>query len=166
MQSQNEFGLNVTEVAVGALAGLAATVPMTAVMAGIHRLLPRYERYPLEPYRVTTRLARRAGVSGRLSRRQREAAATVAHFGYGAAAGAAFVPLAARLPVPLALAGAVFGLLVWAASYAGWLPALGVLTPPDKQPRRRNALLVIAHVVWGAAMGWLVESQTERRLRL
>jgi hypothetical protein len=57
----------------GALAGLVATAPMTAVMLLLHRLLPAWEQYPLEPRRITTRRfgrtgRRRAGGDGGHSR--------------------------------------------------------------------------------------------------
>jgi hypothetical protein len=140
----------------GALAGLAATAPMTGVMLLLHRLLPGYQRYPLEPYRITTRLARRLHLSRYLDDQSgRVAATTVAHFGYGAAAGALFPPLTQRLPVPGVLAGLVYGLLVWAGSYLGLVPALGLLSPATQQPARRNALMIAAHLVWGAALGLL-----------
>jgi len=36
----------------GALAGFAATVPMTATMEAVRRQLPRGEEYPQDPYPV------------------------------------------------------------------------------------------------------------------
>ncbi len=147
----------------GALAGLLATAPMTAVMLILHRLLPGYERYPAEPYRITTRVARRLGLSRLLDdTADRVAATTAAHFGYGAAAGALFPPLAARLPLPAVLAGTLYGLVVWGASYLGLVPALGLLSPATRHPRRRNALMIAAHLVWGAALG-LLAAQRPRK---
>lgn len=153
----NGDSFKLSSIVGGAVAGLIATVPMSIVMLGLHRLLPMYERYPVEPYRITTRMARRVGLTRRMTHTEREVAATVAHFSYGAAAGAVFVPWAVRLPVPLALTGIVFGLFVWTASYMGLLPAIGILSPAQKHPARRNALMIAAHVVWGAALGWLVQ---------
>jgi hypothetical protein len=147
----------------GALAGLVATAPMTAVMLLLHRLLPGYERYPVEPYRITTRVARRLGFArGLRGKPERAAATTVAHFGYGAAAGALFPPLAARLPLPTVLTGTLYGLLVWAGSYLGLLPALGVLTPATQHPRRRNLLMIAAHLVWGAVLGLIVQHRAKQ----
>lgn len=42
------------------------------------------------------------------------------------------------------------GAAIWAGSYFGWVPALGILTPASEHPRRRNALMIAAHIVWGA----------------
>jgi hypothetical protein len=39
-------------LAVGALAGLAATVPMTLFMQQMHQQLPARERYPLPPSEI------------------------------------------------------------------------------------------------------------------
>ena len=55
--------------------------------------------------------------------------------------------------VPPPLAGACYGLAVWAGSYLGLLPALGVLKPATEHPVRRIALMIAAHLVWGAALG-------------
>ena len=141
----------------GALAGLIATLPMTAVMLLLHRALPSYQRYPVEPYRITTRLARRLHVSHLLDDKPEQVAATtVAHVGYGAAAGALFPALFNRLPLPASLTGMLYGLAVWAGSYLGLVPALGLLSPATKHPRRRNLLMIAAHLVWGAVLGLLV----------
>ena len=141
----------------GALAGLVATAPMTAVMLLLHRLLPAWEQYPLEPRRITTRLARRAGLDEVAEEEPAATAATaVAHFGYGAAAGALFPPLAGWLPVNKVAAGLAYGLAVWAGSYLGLVPALGLLSPATEQPRRRNLLMITAHLVWGGALGLLL----------
>lgn len=135
----------------GALAGLLATFPMTAVMQGLHRRLPPDERYPLPPREITGELARRAGVDDSLSEDERVAATHLLHYGYGAAAGALY-PLLAPRGDPL-VHGAAYGVAVWAASYLGWIPALRILRPATRHPARRNALMIAAHLVWGAATG-------------
>jgi hypothetical protein len=141
-----------------AMAGIIATAPMTAAMVLIHRLLPPLQRYPLEPYRITRRVARRLGLGGVLDDKGKQVAATaVAHFGYGAAAGAIFPALLGWLPVSAVLAGMVYGLAVWIASYLGLMPALSILRPATKHPSHRNLLMIVAHLVWGAALGWLLE---------
>ncbi len=117
----------------GALAGTIATLPMTASMVLMHRELPFWERYPLPPRQITSRLAAAAGVRDDLDERQKVGATLLGHFAYGAAAGAIYAPLA--LPLPWPLQGRAFGLLVWTVSYLGWLPALGV-AGGDEAPRR------------------------------
>src|SRR3546814_3671915 len=46
--------------------------------------------------------------------------------------------------------GSMAGVAVWAASYFGWIPAMGVLSPAHRHPPARNALMIAAHLVWGA----------------
>jgi hypothetical protein len=141
----------------GALAGFAATVPMTWVMEVLHRRLPGRERYPLPPRKVTMRLADRAGVRHELDEPERLGLTLLAHFGMGAAAGALYGPLAGALPGPAPLRGAAYGLAVWAGNYLGLLPGLGLLSPATEHPPRRTAVMIAAHLVWGATAGSLVE---------
>ncbi|HYG54267.1 MAG TPA: hypothetical protein VD965_03110 [Burkholderiales bacterium] len=134
---------------VGALAGLAATAAMTLAMGALWRRLPRRERYPLPPREITSTLAARTGIERHLDERQRVDATLLSHFAYGAGAGALFPVLARRASVPRGIA---YGLGVWAASYLGWLPAMRVLRPATQHPAARNALMLAAHVVWGAML--------------
>lgn len=139
----------------GALSGLAATAPMTLAMEAMHRHLPRHQRYHLPPRLITTRLLRRIGVHPHLDlpKAQRHELTVAAHYLYGALAGAIYAPLARKIPGHPALKGISFGLMVWSASYLGLLPMLNILPPATQQPARRNALMIVAHLVWGAALG-------------
>jgi hypothetical protein len=157
-------------VLLGALAGLAATVPMSAAMKLMHEQLPEHEQYPLPPRAVTMEMAERAGVREHLDEDEREAATWAGHFGYGAACGALYGALAANARVPPLAAGVGFGLAVWAGSYLGWLPAAGLIPPATEHPPRRTALMIAAHAVWGATTGLVVaglsdEPAGERRRR-
>ena len=135
----------------GALAGLAATAPMSLAMKLMHEQLPREEQYPLPPRAVTMELAAGVGLDEQMDEPAREAATWAAHFGYGTACGAAYGALVGTSRVPPVLAGAGFGLAVWAGSYLGWLPAAGILRPATEHPPRRVALMIAAHLVWGAS---------------
>ena len=81
-----------------------------------------------------------------------------AHIGYAVAAGAVYGTTAAGLKLPPALRGAGYGLALWAASYLGWLPATGLYRPATREPLARNALIIAAHLLWGATLG-LVDQQ-------
>lgn len=120
----------------GALAGLVATAPMTAAMRALWENLPEHERYPAPPREIVDRTTGGGA-----------AATLVGHFAYGALCGAVFGAGTRRSVGD----GVVFGLGVWAASYLGLLPSLGVLRPAWKHPLRRNALMLGAHAIWGAA---------------
>lgn len=144
----------------GALAGALATFPMTVAMVSLYRGLPRSGRHPLPPVQITAEFARRAGARRRLAGRRLVAAALAAHFGYGAATGALYPLILGRARAESRLAGVAYGVGIWTLSYLGWIPALRVLEPATEHPPQRNALMIFAHIVWGAAL-----AQTLRRLR-
>lgn len=144
--------MNTFRLLIGALAGIVATGPMTVVMILLHRRLPARERYPLPPREITMKLARKAGVAHELNSEARDAATLIAHFGYGAACGALYAASAERVSASPAAKGPLFGLLVWGTSYLGLLPGTGILSPATKHPARRNTLMIVAHLVWGAAL--------------
>lgn len=158
----------------GATAGFAATAPMTAAMALMHRLLPQEEQYPLPPRQIVDNAVRKAeletetpGRSHHPAERRtgledvqedgRSGLALAAHFAFGAMAGGAYGPIARTRPASPALAGIGFGLMVWVSQYLGVLPAAGVLSNAKDHPARRNALMIAAHVVWGASLGLIAD---------
>jgi putative membrane protein len=145
----------------GALAGLMATGPMTAVMLILHRLLPWWERYELPPTEITERATEKVGLD--LDNTALQAVSTAAHISYGAVVGALYAPLLQRLPFPGLAKGIVYGLAVWFISYLGLMPGLGVIEPAVKQPAQRNILMIIAHVVWGMVLGMGVDFLRSRR---
>jgi hypothetical protein len=153
----------VTSALHGALAGFAATVPMTVAMELMHRYLPQEERYPLPPREITMEVAEEAGVKEELDEKERLGLTLAAHFAYGTAVGALYAPLARSLPAHPVLKGAGYGLIVWAGSYLGLLPALGILRPATEHPTRRTALMIAAHLVWGSVTGVLTEEMREER---
>lgn len=153
----------------GATAGLVATAPMTAAMALMHRWLPDHERYPLPPRQVVDNATDQAGAnhfvpgdSHQPSERHtgldaaddaRGSVALATHFAFGAMAGSAYGAIVRTKPAHPALAGIGYGLMVWGSQYLGVLPAAGLLSNAKDHPARRNALMIAAHVVWGAALG-------------
>lgn len=148
-----------TDLAAGAGAGFAATVPMTAVLTAVHQSLPRQERGgTLPPRQVTVRAADSVGLADDLDEPEKNAITTVAHFGFGTAAGAVYGLLAPRRPAYPALCGVAYGLGVWAVSYLAALPALRLFRPPERQTAGQVAMLVAAHVAWGAALGVLTDA--------
>jgi uncharacterized membrane protein YagU involved in acid resistance len=145
--------MTISNLAIGALAGLAATVPMTKVMKIGYGLLPRREQYPLPPSEIVEKVSDDAGVRDDLDRSEHVALTYASHFGYGAATGALYAPIAANYDGPALIKGAAYGLAVWVVSYLGILPGLGILRPATEHPARRNALMITAHLVWGSALG-------------
>jgi hypothetical protein len=129
----------ISRVAIGAIAGFVATMAMTVAMRRLHRKLPARERYPLPPRQLTDRaLAPPARHAPDLT--------LLAHFAYGAGCGAL---LAAANPRMGKVSGALAGGGIWLASYMGWIPAFGLLSPATGHPRRRSLVMLGAHFAWG-----------------
>ena len=144
----------------GGIAGLAATIPMTLAMKALRSLLPTDEQYPLPPRLIVENAAEKLGVEENRAETEKYALTLVSHFAYGAAAGAIYEQGLEIFEVePNALNGIGYGLSVWTLSYLGLLPAARLLTPATKHTARRNALMIAAHIVWGASLG-----STARRL--
>jgi hypothetical protein len=133
----------------GALAGLAATAPMTAVIAagGAFGLL-----FTPPPAQITGEVSERAGEQ--LSRRSPEftAAWLAAHFAYGAACGALYGLLRPLLPRADVIAGVMFGGAVWGVSYLGLLPSLGLFPSAKDDAPPRQAVMIAAHAVYGTTL--------------
>lgn len=164
----------------GTYAGFIATGPMTMWMLEWERSLPKSLRSPLPPatlsYQTVKRVAGKAapkkkrkagtdspenGAPGMITPKEGAAQSSLtmaAHFGYGAAAGAAYGLLAGSAsrksnPVGRAiLQGTAYGLAVWGLNYLGFTPALGYRAAAPKMPRTRNLMMVTAHVIWGVAL--------------
>lgn len=141
----------------GAAAGLLATVPMTVFMRAAWRLLPRREQYPLPP-RLITRKVVKEKETDRLT-----ILTYLFHFLFGAAAGGAYALIEDKIRLRPGAKGIFMGLVVWTGSYLGWIPLMGILTPATKHPLRRNVLMIVAHVIWGFALGRLMRDINPHR---
>lgn len=146
----------------GAVAGALATGPMTVTMTALRRRLPDARRQAIPPRQITRSIAAKTGVARALDAEQESAATYGAHLGYGASVGAVYPAFAARVPAPPLVAGPLFGLAVWAGSYLGWLPAAGILRSAAREPAGRNAMMIAAHLVFGAATALVYEATRER----
>jgi uncharacterized membrane protein YagU involved in acid resistance len=133
----------------GAVSGLAATYPMTLAMVAMHRKLPPEEQYPLPPRQITMEAAEETGVKPHLGERERRQATLVSHFGFGGFMGLIYGLLFPRRAAPPAAQGLGYGILVWLVNYLGVLPALGSCAAATREPPARNALMIIAHLVFG-----------------
>lgn len=145
----------------GALGGLLATVPMTVVMTKLFERLPPPQQYPLPPREITETVVTHLKGDQALRDAQLTKLSLSAHFAYGAIIGAPY-PLLFRRPRHPMLCGGAYGLAVWAASYLGWIPAARILRPATEHPGRRNALMLVAHWVWGATTAVVNEAIVSR----
>lgn len=139
----------------GAIAGLAATVAMSAAMLAARRV-------GLTPTLPPTRIAESAILEAteRPARpHEQRVVAPVAHLAFGAGAGAAFGLIRHAAGIrgrgASVLAGLAFANLVYLVSYQGWVPALGIIPPASRDDRGRVATMVVAHWVYGAVLGVL-----------
>lgn len=146
----------------GAVAGAVATVPMSVVMLAAERVGLMGAQ---PPALIAEEGLERAGV--RPSAPATAATATVLHFAFGAGAGALFGlghGRGASSGPPFAR-GIGYGLLVYAASYAGWVPAVGIMPAPTQDRPGRQPAMIAAHVVFGAALAVLVGALVPRPRR-
>jgi uncharacterized membrane protein YagU involved in acid resistance len=139
----------------GIWSGFLATGPMTLAMFELFDRLPAREKSPLPPATLTKEFTDMAGARGRLNGEQEAALTMLSHFGYGAAAGLLYSATLgrARAGSPV-LRGSLFGLGVWAVSYLGWTPVFGFRAAAPRMPFRRNWMMIAAHIVWGASLGF------------
>lgn len=137
----------------GAAAGTVATLPMSGVMllAGRLGLMGR------QPPKKITEASLEAADAPVEDEDTRNVLASIAHLGFGAGMGMLFAVLHRRFrpPGPAAAHGMAFGLAVWAGSYKGWVPALGILPPPEHDRPGRVRTMVLAHLVFGAVLAAL-----------
>lgn len=144
-----------TRMVLGGIAGFVATLPMTMAMRRVHARLPPAERYPATPRELID-----SATGDALAEQQARDTTLAAHYVYGAASGAL---VAAAFPRLGPATGAVAGVAVWAGSYLGWIPAAGLLKPATDHPARRNAMMIGAHLVWGAATALVLEELSRER---
>ena len=133
----------------GAIAGLVATVPMTAVFvagraAGLLRTPP--------PVQITDTAEARAGVRDDLNQPAFGASWAAAHLAYGAGCGAIFAAARPALPRSSTAAGLLFGLTVWSVSYGVAMPALGLYPSLRRDRPTRVGVTAVAHAVFGLAL--------------
>jgi hypothetical protein len=134
----------------GALAGVMATAFMTLWMIAGTAL--RLMKTPA-PEEIAANAARQAG-------RQPEHAPEpafhaswfAAHVAFGAVGGILYTWIRPYLPRPASAAGNLFGAGVWATSYLGWLPALGLYPSPGEDSPSRQAVMISAHAVYGVTL--------------
>jgi putative membrane protein len=136
---------------------------MSAAMLAFKKMLPRWQQYPLPPRELTTQAADRVGLGDEVRKEPQSTLATaVGHFGYAAVCGSAYGLILQPLRLPVLLKGILFALGVWAGSYLGWIPALGFMPSATRQPRERNLLMIVSHLIWGISSAYAAEQVLEK----
>ena len=139
---------------IGAWSGIFATSTMTLGFLRFFKMLPYSQRSPLPPATLTSETLQTVGINDHLQSQGRENAALISHYGYGIASGILYslLPLSfRRSPI---LSGLGFGCAVWGLSYFGWIPVFGYRASGPKMPANRNLLMLSAHLIWGATLGY------------
>src|SRR5690606_15393429 len=97
----------------------------------------------LPPKRITEAALEATG-EAQVSQGTVDALTVIAHFGYGIGAGTLFGVTERRLRPSLdrGVLGVLYGTLIWFVSYKGWVPALGIMPPPERdRPYRPESML-------------------------
>lgn len=149
-----------TDAALGALAGAAATAAMGQLTTYLSKRQSEHgrrqekavnERLGAPP---TVKVAEKAvsTVGKSLPAQRRSLAGKVVHFGFGTFWGAALGALSARWkPLPPG-AGVALGILLWLSMDEGALPALGLSGKPKEYPRETHTRGLAGHVVYGVVL--------------
>jgi hypothetical protein len=143
----------------GFKAGLVATTTMTAAMFALQKagLLGR-----MPPRLLTERTLGRFGLRRKTSKPTRRVLTALMHCGFGGTMGAIFEVTRSAIAVrrgrvgslgAVVGAGTAFGALIWTVSYAGWIPALGLMPRPSKDRPGRPTSMILAHLIFGATLG-------------
>jgi hypothetical protein len=148
--------------AVGAASGVAATAVMSGVMVGARETGLMSE---IPPHEIASNAVDRTPARDEADAEERRSIGWLSHFAFGAGAGAIYALLrnVVRTPGPATLHGAGYALAIWLVSYLGWIPALSLLPPADRDEPGRQPAMVAAHLVFGAVLGALVQSRLPRR---
>jgi hypothetical protein len=139
------------DLVAGVIGGCLGTAAMSAVMLAAQRAGLLGEQ---PPERITAVLLQSVGVRARGGVTQ-DTLAVALHVGFGTALGVPLGLLRRHLGQPrwAALVGVVYGGLVWAVSYKGWIPALHILPPPERDRPGRRVTMLVAHGVYGGLLG-------------
>ena len=148
-----------TRIAAGLAGGLIGSVLMAGPFLVAHR--SGTMRTP-PPARITRSLLARFGL--RADREAVDALTAVAHLGFGATAGAIYGAVAPRVDsaARAVVLGMAYGTGIYAVSYAGWVPALRLMPPPDRDQPQRQAVTLVNHWLFGATLALAVHATDDR----
>lgn len=143
----------------GAMGGCVATAAMSALMVAGEKA-GFMDRHP--PEEIADAVLDAVGVPDSHEKTE-DALAVALHFGFGIGMGSLFALLHRRLRLPISpiLHGMIFGSLIWAVSYKGWVPGLGIMPPPERDYPGRPQTMLFVHWVYGGILGALVGRHDE-----
>ena len=146
-------------MASGLLAGLAASYVMNQFQSGLKEMLDdgqpqsngkKEQEGKKEPATVKAAEAISESVADHeLTRKEKEVAGPVMHYGMGATSGAVYGLAAELQPHFASGSGLPFGAAVWFLADEVALPALGLSGPPWKSPPSTHVKALASHFVYG-----------------
>ncbi|GIH22387.1 hypothetical protein Aph01nite_06970 [Acrocarpospora phusangensis] len=145
------------ELRKGMLCGVMATMAHSAVMMAGRQMGLMRDQPP--------KLITRALLPGSRHRPKpgENLFATLGHFGFGTAAGAAYAMLARGHQTPPSV-GTAYGLAIWLASYEGWVPRLGILPPVSREHQPgRQVVMAACHIAYGATLAYSLNRLNARK---
>lgn len=146
----------------GIWASVMATTSMTMSLFKLFQQLPLQQRSPLPPAVLAKEIGHKLSLSKNLNLDEQSQFTMFSHYGYGAMAGVLYTLLTKKIPGNPILKGSVFGLGVWAVSYFVIIPALGLKSSGAKMSRERNLMMLTAHLIWGASLGYSEHALREK----
>jgi uncharacterized membrane protein YagU involved in acid resistance len=145
----------------GALGGAAGGLAMYGMKQKVApRVIPKdMRREGFAPKEAVEWTEEKAGRPDALTEDQEMKAGMAAHLAYSAGLGALYGLVRRKTDgVPAPLAGALFGLAVWAASFEGWMPALGMIEATTEMPMKKWPPDLMGHAIYGAATAVVYEA--------
>jgi len=148
----------------GVIAGLVGGVVAAGAMSVVHRSLAgigaggRQQKPPPEQHQdedATVKVADALSriVRGRgLSEREKPAAGSAVHYGFGVAMGVTYAIVAATTRVATVGWGMGFGAAVWLGAHVIMVPALGLAPSPLRQPLPKEGLELGMHLLYGVTV--------------
>ncbi|HEV2720276.1 MAG TPA: hypothetical protein VG323_09690 [Thermoanaerobaculia bacterium] len=132
-------------LALGAVAGAAATFVMQGMMMASKKYLP--ESKPPMKKDPGEFMVEKVGLPDSL----KPLGANTLRLGYGMTSGAIYAALRPRRSMPL-FDGALLGLGVWAVGYLGWLPATELTEHISEHEPKQIIVPIVQHAIFGVAV--------------
>ncbi|HZJ56229.1 MAG TPA: DUF1440 domain-containing protein [Myxococcaceae bacterium] len=159
-EQETTAGDVLTDAALGAIAGVAATAAMGPLTTYLAKRQPEAARRQEKavndrlgappPVKVAEKATTALGTS--LPPLRRSLAGNVVHYGFGTFWGAVLGALSARWKTLPPGAGVALGILLWTSMDEGALPALGLSGKPREYPRQSHVRGLAAHVLYGVVL--------------
>ena len=132
-------------LAKGLIAGLVAGLVATAAKSCVEKFYPpRVHGEPEPPEALAEKIAGHS-----LDGETKTYAGEAIHWGFGAAAGAAYGALAEYFPAATSTEGATFGLTLMTLTHESALPAMGLSEDVEDQSARERTSEATSHLVYG-----------------